>query len=163
MNHDSRIWNLPRKVEVCYKQGWKCRRTKFNSLDVCEKYLTKEIGRDTYIHLPDEEVEDCASAEVITSLCGNSTVCATVLVGDAAWKGNGMDEEDRKIALSHKAHEQMTALRAMRRELKRMERHMKEHAERLARDDSRMSRSLYRQTVRCVKHNIMLFARNFDK
>ena len=85
MKHDSKIWNLPRRVEVFYKTGWQCKRTKFKSLAECEGYLKKEIGDDTYIHLPDREVEDAASAEVITTCAsGNTTVCAMVSLGDAA-------------------------------------------------------------------------------
>lgn len=87
MNHDSKIWDAPRKVEVSYKRGWQCKRTKFKSLAECEGYLKEEIGDDTYIHLPDKEVEGAASAEIITTLCGNTTVCGMVCCGEEEDKG----------------------------------------------------------------------------
>ena len=158
MNHDNKIWDAPRKVEVSYMCGWQCNRTKFKSLAECEGYLKEEIGDDTYIHLPDKEVEDAASAEVITTLCGNTKICAIVLIGEAAWKG-----EDTDADLAQKALSQAQALRTMRRELCAWEDRMREFAEKLESSDDRTARVAYRETVRIFKQNIMLFAKTFDK
>lgn len=158
MNHNSKIWNAPRKVEVSYKCGWQCKRTKFKSLAECEGYLKEEIGDDTYIHLPDNEVEDAASAEVITTLCGNTKICAIVLIGDAAWKG-----EDTVADLAQKALSQAEAIRAMQREMEKWETRMRDHAVILDSNGGREARSAYNETVRCVKSNMRLFAKTFDK
>lgn len=158
MKHDSKIWNLPRKVEVSYKSGWQCKRTKFKSLAECEGYLKKEIGDDTYIHLPDREVEDAVSAEVITGLCGNTAVCAMVSLGDAAWKG-----KDTTADVAATAWAQAKALRAMREAMGKWEDRVRECAERLEKSNDRQARKDYGKTVRALKENIRLFAKDFGK
>lgn len=158
MNHDSKIWDAPRKVEVSYKCGWECKRKKFKSLAECEGYLREEIGDDTYIHLPDKEVENAAGAEIMTTLCGNTTVCGMVLIGEAAWKG-----EDTDADLAQKALSQAEAIRAMRIELGKCETRMRDHAASLDSKGGREARSAYNETVRCVKCNMRFFAKTFDK
>lgn len=78
--HNEKIWNAPRKVRVNYERGWEGGRTVFHSLACCEKHLKEKFGDDTSIELLDEEVEDAASVEVITKVCGNYKRCAFVTV-----------------------------------------------------------------------------------
>lgn len=78
--HDEKIWKAPRRVKVTYNKGWHGKRTSFKSLYDCEQYLKSLFSDDTHIVLPDEDVEDAASAEVLTMCCGNHKRCAVVLL-----------------------------------------------------------------------------------
>ena len=157
MNHDSKIWNLPRKVQVFYKSGWHCKRTKFKSLSECERYLKGEIGEDTYISLNDNEVEDAASAEVLTTLCLNTVVCGTVMIGESAGTLQDTNED-----MADKAESQADALRAMRIELEKFEGRMREIALMLTKDNGSRTLKAYKETLRTLKHNLRLFAKTID-
>lgn len=76
----SKIWNEPRSVEVSYASGWKAGRRSFRSLAECEAYLKKQIGNDTYIDIPPEEVDGAADAPIYTKLAGNEVRCGTIIL-----------------------------------------------------------------------------------
>lgn len=78
--HNSKIWGKPRHIRVLFSKGWSARRSVFDSLDSCEQYPKEQFGDDTSIEIPDEEVEDAASAEILTKLCGNHTKVGVVQI-----------------------------------------------------------------------------------
>lgn len=78
--HNSKIWGKPRHIRVMYANGWSAGRSVFASLDCCEQYLKEQFGDETSIEILDEEVEDAASAEILTRFCGNYTRVGVVQI-----------------------------------------------------------------------------------
>lgn len=65
--------------------------------------------------------------------------------------------------LSEKAQAQILALEATQRDIDRYLKSMRDHAKMLAASESPETRYLYNLTVRAIKNNLRLYARNFTK
>ena len=65
--------------------------------------------------------------------------------------------------LSEKAQEQILALEATQRDIDRYLKSMRDHAKMLSASESSEARHLYNLTVRAIKNNLRLYARNFTK
>lgn len=65
--------------------------------------------------------------------------------------------------LAEKAKEQVLALEAIRRDIDRYLESMRGHVMSMANDESSEARNSYNLTVRAIKNNLRLDAKNFNK